>query len=56
MLLLSWTGETCAQTKPVYLDESKSIEQRVEDALSRNLGRVRHVRRQSQYILTSQSL
>ena len=35
MLLLSWTGEACAQTKPVYLDESKSIEQRVEDALSR---------------------
>ena len=35
MLLLSWTGETCAQTKPVYLDESKTIEQRVEDALSR---------------------
>ena len=35
MVLLSWTGEACAQTKPVYLDESKSIEQRVEDALSR---------------------
>ena len=35
MILLSWTGEVCAQTKPVYLDESKPIEQRVEDALSR---------------------
>ena len=34
-LLLGATATTQAQSRPVYLDESKNIEQRIDDALSR---------------------
>ncbi len=34
-LLLSASATTLAQTTPIYLDESKPVEQRIDDALSR---------------------
>ena len=34
MLLCAWTGAQARQL-PVYLDDSKPVEQRIEDALSR---------------------
>ena len=35
VLLLSATASAQAQSLPVYLDETKPIEQRIDDALSR---------------------
>ena len=34
-VFLLWGGQIAAQTQPVYLDETKSIDERVEDALGR---------------------